>query len=277
MSRYSLSTERLLSLIPTPLRSDSLIRLLMRLLVPVSYVHMLFTLYREKKEYRLSHTGQVFSLTQVICEFCGNDGCYITDGSYIDEVMVPYDGDGELANFQIWIPADASVTPAVTVPYTGMSQTEQSDFIVHLPAEQYGQTDDSSLRALINEYKLAGKMYGIVYDGVDVERYSFEWGGDVCVKAEEPAQDSYNFEWSGDVCVLDATFGFAWSDPLCVRREIPEPYTFTWSGGVCVKREIPEPYTFAWSGGVCVKREITEPYTFTWNKGICVLTEIKAT
>lgn len=253
MSRYSLSTERLLSLIPTPLRSDSLIRLLMRLLVPVSYVHMLFTLFRKKKEYRLAHTSQVFSLTQVICEFCANDGCYITDGSYIDEVMVPYDGGGELANFQVWIPADASVTPAVTVPCTGMSQTEQSDFIVHLPAELYGQTDESSLRSLINEYKLAGKMYGIVYDDVIIETYSFAWSEAVCVKIEEQAPESYSFEWSGNVCVLDAIYTFAWSGPFCVRREIPEPYSYAWSNPMCIKLEVVIPHTYQWSEAVCVK------------------------
>lgn len=257
MSRYSLSTERLLSLIPTPVRGDGMVRLMMRLLSPVAHVHSLFTVFREKKEYRLAHTGQVFSLEQVIRDFCANDGCYITDGSYIDEVMVPYDGAGELANFQVWIPADASVTPAATVPYSGLIQTAQNDFVVHLPQELCGAVDESALRALINEYKLAGKMYGIVYDDVTVETYSFAWTNPVCQRAEQPAAESFAYSWSDPVCVLDATYSYMWSGGVCVKREIPEPYTFAWSGSVCVKREITEPYTFAWSEGVCVKVDNT--------------------
>lgn len=239
MSRYSLSTERLLSLVPTPVRGDGMVRLMMRLLSPVAHVHSLFTVFREKKEYRLSHTGQVFSLEQVIRDFCANDGCYITDGSYIDEVMVPYDGGGELANFQVWIPADASVTPAVTVPHTGMSQTEQDDFIVHLPQELHGRVDEDSLRAVIDGYRLAGKTYGIVYDGVVVETYGFAWSEEVCVKAEEQAPEAYGYEWGDGVCVLAATYTFAWSEGVCVQTlaETTEPYTCQWKDGVCVQTD----------------------------------------
>ena len=257
MSRYSLSTERLLSLIPTPLRSDSLVRLMMRLLTPVSYIHMLFTLFREKKEYRLAHTSQVFSLTQVICEFCGNNGCYIADGDYIDEVMIPHSGSGELVNYQAEIPSDVSVTPAVTVPYNGLMQTAQNDFVVHLPQELYGSVNESALRTLINEYKLAGKFYGIVYDDVTVEPYSFAWTNHVCQQVEQPVVESFSYSWSGPVCALDATYSYVWSGGVCVKLEITEPYSYVWSEGICIKLEITEPYSYVWSKGICVKTEIT--------------------
>lgn len=238
MSRYSLSTERLLSLIPTPLRSDSLVRLLMRLLAPVSYIHMLFTLFRKKKEYRLAHTGQMLSLTQVVCEFCANDRCYITDGSYISEVMVSYDGGGDLVNYQTQIPSDMSVTPTVMVPYSGVMQTAQNDFVVHLPHELHGVIDENALRALINEYKIAGKFYGIIYDDVTVELYSFAWTNHVCQQVEQPVAESFSYSWSGPVCALDATYSYAWSGGVCVKLEITEPYSYVWSKGICVKTEI---------------------------------------
>lgn len=259
MNRYSLSTERLLSLIPISLRSGNLVWLMKRLLAPLSYIHMLFTLYRRRKEYRLAHSSQVFSLTQVICEFCGDDGCFIAAGDYITEVMIPYNGGGDLANYQTEIPSDQSVTPAVTVPYSGMMQTAQNDFVVHLPQELHGAVDESALRALINEYKLAGKFYAIIYDDVTVETYSFAWTNYVCQQVKQPVPETYSYSWGNPVCVLD------------------EIYTFAWNGLVCVKREIPEPHSFAWSNIVCVKLEITEPYSYVWGNSICVKTAVLGT
>lgn len=238
MNRYSLSTERLLSLIPVSLRSGNLVWLMKRLLTPLSYIHMLFTLYRMKKEYRLAHSSQVFSLTQVICEFCGDDGCYISDGNYITEVMIPYNGGGDLANYQVGIPSGASVTPAVTVPYSGMMQTAQNDFVVHLPQELHGAVDESALRALINEYKLAGKFYGIIYDDVTVETYGFAWTNHVCQLVEQPVVETFAYSWGSPVCVLDEVFTFAWSNIVCVKREIPEPYSYVWSNNICVKTAV---------------------------------------
>ena len=184
----------------------------------------------------------MLSLTQVVCEFCANDRCYITDGSYISEVMVSYDGGGDLVNYQTQIPSDMSVTPTVTVPYSGVMQTAQNDFVVHLPQELYGLVDENALRMLINEYKLAGKFYGIVYDDVTVELYSFAWTNHVCQQVEQPVVESFSYSWSGGVCV---------------KLEITEPYSYVWSKGICVKLEITEPYSYVWSKGICVKTEIT--------------------
>ena len=164
MSKYDFTSYRLLSLVPTVLRKPIMVKILQCLLNPVSCLYMMFTSFREKKEYRLSHTGQVFSLSQVVCDFCGNNECYITDGEYIDEVIIPYADKGELANYQTEIPVDDSITPAVMVPYIGMMQTQQNDFVVHLPQDLQDTIDEGALCALIDEYKLAGKMYSIVYD-----------------------------------------------------------------------------------------------------------------
>ena len=165
MSKYGFTSDGLLSLLPISLRKPNLVCLLRRLLVPVSHVHSEFLSFKEKKEYRLSHSGQVFSLTQVICDFLDNSGCYITDGSYIDEVMIPYDGTGELINYQVFITYDSEVTPYLMIPYAGFGQILQADFIVHLPAELAGENMKvAALRQLIDEYKLAGKFYDIVFD-----------------------------------------------------------------------------------------------------------------
>lgn len=232
MSKYDFSSDGLLSLLPTSLRRPRLIGLMRRLLVPVSFMHAAFMSYKEKKEYRLSHTGQVFSLTQVVCDFCDNSGCYITDGSYIDEVMLPYSGEGELINHQVGLPYDSSVTPALMVPWEGFGHTGQADFIVHLPAELAGgRINLAALRQLIDEYKLAGKFYNIVFDGVEPDIYSFGWSDGVCqqVKAN---YNEYNFKWSQPVCEQTGAFSFAWSGAVCV---LEGAYSFAWSDAVCAQ------------------------------------------
>lgn len=268
MSKYSLSTERLLSLVPISLRKTNLMCLLRCLLNPVSYLHMEFTIFREKKEYRLSHTGQVYSLTQVVCDYCGDDRCTITDGTYIEEVFVPSNAQGELINFQVSFPSDNAVEQQVWVPSEGMSHVQQADFKVCLPQSLYGAVDELGLRAIIDEYKLAGKQYVIVYENMTVEYYSFEWSNGVCALELEPVVETYNFEWKRLICVLDKTYDFAWSNLVCVRDC---DYTFAWSNVVCAKKYTTEHYEFSWSNLICTKQaEAVKPYTFAWSSAVCV-------
>jgi len=234
MSRYSLTIGRMLSLVPTAMRKPNLLGFMGCVLAPVAYVHALFTAYRQGKEYRLAHTGQVYSLSQVVRDFCDDDGCHITDGTYIEEVPVPYDAEGELANYQVWVPCDGGVPPAVIVPSVGLGAVAQDDFIVHLTQELYGEVDEDSLRAVIDEYKLAGKFYGIVYDGIVVETYSFAWTNHVCQLVEQPAAETFAYSWDGPVCVQVPGYSYGWSNPVCVQYE-SSPYLYAWINPVCVK------------------------------------------
>lgn len=232
MSKYDFSSDGLLSLVPMALRKPYMIKLLKCLLVPVTYIHQTLTSYMNEKEYRLSHSGQVYALTQVVCDFCRNNGCYITDGSYIDEVMIPYDGDGELIHYQTGLPYDADTTPQLIVPYSGFGHIEQADFIIHLPAElAEGHIYVNALRQLVDEYKLAGKFYDIVFDGVETETYAFRWSAPIC-QTVEVSDDEYDFQWSEPVCVQEEQYGFKWSSPVCVQEE---QYSFAWSDTVCVE------------------------------------------
>ena len=266
MSKYSLSIERLLSLLPVSLRKANNVSLASCLLNPVSYLHMMFTLYREKKEYRLAHNGQVFSLTKVICDYCGNDGCYITDGTYIEEVFLPTNAEGELIHHQVSFPTDGSVSPQVWVPSGGMSQIQQADFIVHLPSSLFGNIDEAGLRSLIDEYKLAGKQYTIVYDDVDIEHYEYAWTNDVCALEPEPVVEVYNYEWTNLICVLEESYSYRWTNLVCVRDY---DYTFAWSNAICAKKYTDDRYTSSWSNAVCVKVS-EEPYKYGWSNTVCV-------
>ena len=164
MNRYRLNIEVLCSMVPFALRKVRLLSLLQVLVYPISAIHRSFLNFCKEKNKRLNYTGQVFSLAKAVNEYCENEKCFITDGEYLEETMLPYDGAGELANHQVHIPFNNRTEPQVYVLYEGFSHVAQNDFIVHLPAELNGKIDESGLRTIIDEYKIAGKMYNIVYN-----------------------------------------------------------------------------------------------------------------
>jgi hypothetical protein len=242
MSKYSLDTDRLLTLLPLSLRQLRLMVLIRALLSPVQWLHTAFTTFRTSKEYRLDHTGQVFSLEQVICDFCDNDGCYITDGELRNEIFVPYSGIADLMNYQMLLPYDGEVEDPVCIHYEGDGFEQYADFIVHLPAALYGNIDEASLCALIDEYKLAGKFYSILYDDIVHEVYSYEWTNEICVQ-QLAFEIPYAFEWSREVCIrqLVEVYSFGWSIEACVRiQEQETDYTFSWSSEVCTQESTDE-------------------------------------
>ena len=163
MSKYNFNIADFFSLIPAMLRKARLISLLSVLLRPLEYLHRLFIQFKDKIQNHWKYSGQVFSLQKAIIEYCDNDRCYITDGEYFKEFLVPYNNDGRLANYQVDVPYDDTSEPQVNVLYAGFSQVEQNDFIVHIPAELEGKIDEIGLRTLIDSYKIAGKFYKIIY------------------------------------------------------------------------------------------------------------------
>lgn len=164
MSKYNFNIAGFFSLIPAMLRKTKLIYLLTALLRPLEYLHRLFIQFKDKIQNHWKYSGQVFSLQKAIREYCDDNRCYITDGEYLKEFFVPYDGDERLVNYQTDVPYDRTVEPQVNVLYEGFSQIEQSDFIVHLPAILKNEIDEVGLRMLIDSYKIAGKFYKIVYE-----------------------------------------------------------------------------------------------------------------
>ena len=163
MSKYSFNIAGFFNLIPAMLGKIRLMTLLHILLRPLECLYGWFVEFKEKTTNRWKYSGQVFSLQKAIREYCDDNKCYITDGEYFKEFLVPYNNDGRLANYQVDVPYDGTVEQQVNVLYAGFSQVEQNDFIVHIPAELEGKIDEIGLRTLIDSYKIAGKFYKIVY------------------------------------------------------------------------------------------------------------------
>lgn len=225
MSRYSFDVEELMNHLPSIMimrwKMDSRLHALLSvLLLPFIYINKKFLSYQQDKTYRLDHNGQVYSLEKIIREHCGNRKCRITDGEYVDETMIPYHGNDVLANYQVDVPYDGDVDSQVNVMYSGFGQIAQNDFIVHLPKELYGKVDESALKAKIDEYKIAGKSYDIIYDDVIVETYGFRWMDPICVQSEI-VNEIHNFRWTDPICVQaeNLPLRFRWMDPICVQKE----------------------------------------------------------
>ena len=163
MNRYSYRTEGFLKLLPGCLKGRRMSFLLEILLSPLKYIYSIFVRFKDEKLKRLSHNGQVYSLRKIIREYCGDERCEITDGEYVNEIMMPYGAEGRLVNYQVNVPYDGNVNPQVNVTYAGLGQIRQNDFIVRLPEELQGDIDEAGLRAMIDGYKIAGKEYEIIY------------------------------------------------------------------------------------------------------------------
>ena len=165
MSKYNFNISTFHELLPSVMKDRvRLVGLTDILLSPLRRSYSEFLEYMSEKTYRLEHTGQVYSLERLIRDHCGDEGCRITDGKYVDETMVPYDGSESLANYQVDVPYDGGVEPQVAVAYAGYGQAEMADFIVHLPGSLSGAVDEAQLRSLIDGYKVAGKSYSITYE-----------------------------------------------------------------------------------------------------------------
>ena len=150
MSKYDLNTETFLTLLPHALRKPRVMSLVRVLLAPVAQLHASFLRFKTTKDYRLEHSGQVFSLEQVVCDFCNNSGCYITDGEIDTEVLIPFDATADMANYQRFLPYDSTPEPQLLIRYEGRGFDTYADFIVHLPSALHGQIDEPALCTLID-------------------------------------------------------------------------------------------------------------------------------
>lgn len=164
MNRYRFDIREILFLVPSLLQKDKLQMLLHKLLIPLSRMHSSFCKYMNSKRSGFEYSGRVYDLQRYVKEFCDNDGCYISDGGYKEEVFVPYNGTENLANYNVGIPYDNNVDPQVNILYAGYGQIAQTDFVIHLPKELRGNIDERKLRSEIDKYKIAGKFYTIVYE-----------------------------------------------------------------------------------------------------------------
>ena|ERR1035437_386363 len=141
-------------LLPTFMRSASVVELFRILVLPFSFVQGLFFAYRAKNLYNLNHNGQVCHLRAVL-----NDAFPIRIQSFQIEDTLGDSGvwlfarDEDLIYQQLVIPDQ----PECILLYDEETMTKFADFVVKIPSELESFDNMNMIRALVNTYKLISK------------------------------------------------------------------------------------------------------------------------
>lgn len=165
MGKYDIDMKRLaVLLLPTALRQPRLTALAQVFVAPLSGLHRRLTDYRDAKDYRLRHNGQVCHLRAVL-----NDR--------FDPVLRRIRIDEEETSdvtLRLYLRSESRFTRIksrgdagqVVLYRRGFGGTGGLDFWVQLPTALQGTVSEAELRAVTNQYKLASKRYGITYTDI---------------------------------------------------------------------------------------------------------------
>lgn len=161
MSFYDLKIKRLaLLLLPTAYRKPLIAAFVQSMAQGVNIVYGNFMRWRQNKQYRLSHNGQVCYLRAVL-----NDQfdpierrITITDTTANMDLLILYCRDIDMAALVPSRGADNSMTL-----YRRGSDDSGYDFWVNIPIALYNTVDMERLKAIVSTYKLASKRFSINY------------------------------------------------------------------------------------------------------------------
>lgn len=168
IGRYAINFDTLSRMmLPFSLRKKRMVNLLYCIHAPIRSMYAQMMSFRTEKEYRMRHSGQVFSLEKVLNDASPIQGIFITDGIYTENILIPADGSSAYASYQVYASPDAEDETQTYIP-AGLITTETAyDFIIHLPvalqASLYADVRNR-LTALADIYKIAGKKYEIAFD-----------------------------------------------------------------------------------------------------------------
>ncbi len=157
MGYYDVNYDRLVwQLLPVRLRKVVTYAWLKVLVAPVKYMQGLFLAFRRGNLYKLQHNGQVCYLEAVL-----NDSfdpiarrIYISDPPYVDPKYIYR--ENELKPLPVY-----RISEALPVYIYASSElfTESTAFIVNVPSAV--SFDPARMKALIDLYKLVGRIYTI--------------------------------------------------------------------------------------------------------------------
>jgi hypothetical protein len=144
-------------LLPTFMRSASVVELFKVLSVPFSHVQDAFFANRDKNLYNLHHNGQICHLRAVLNDAFQNrtKSFLIEDAEDTGVWQYAKDepADDEFLSDQFIIPD----VPDYVLIYDEETMTKFADFTVKIPAELDGIDNINLIRALVNQYKLISK------------------------------------------------------------------------------------------------------------------------
>lgn len=156
MKLFPLNITKLgISLLPTMMRSASVVEWVRILLFPLQTVQTAFFSNRDKNMYLLSHKGQVCRLRKVLNDAFPTRTKDFEIVDAVDTGMWKYAYDEVDENlYKHLIVRDQ---PAAIEIWDEETMTKFADFIVRVPIDLDGVDNMNVIRALVNTYKLASK------------------------------------------------------------------------------------------------------------------------
>lgn len=156
MSIFNIDYTKLaVQLLPSRLRLPGMKAFALVLIAPVRSLYGRFQGFRDDALYELRHNGQVCHLEGALNDMFDNTArrIYIEDGDTIDAITLFI--EEEEKPVALYVESEAS--PVYF--YTDEELTTGGSFVVKVP--DILAFDPNRMRALVNKYKLAGKLYEI--------------------------------------------------------------------------------------------------------------------
>lgn len=166
-NKYSVDWYKLaVQLLPYSLRHESVTNFIYAFISPLNTVYKAFKNFKQLKEYEVKHNGSVVLLEKLLRDFYDTDNIRITDGEVYDETYITYSNREYEINYQQYI-GNGSTREEL---YIGNDYSQlYSHFVIHMPRE-YKENEvlykhgEAGLRKIVDKYKLAGKVYKVIYD-----------------------------------------------------------------------------------------------------------------
>ncbi len=164
MSKFDVDYKKLSTLLlPMCMRRERIMALAQTVIAGVRVLNTEFAKFRSDQEYRLTHNGQTCYLRAVL-----NDtfdpilrGITITENeSNEDNGIVLY--KEETGKFHM-LPNYAETGNASTLYRYGYNGVLRYGFWINIPAYLDGKDIEARVRAVANQYKLAGMRFGITH------------------------------------------------------------------------------------------------------------------
>ena len=161
MTRYDIDYKKLaLNITPIKLRNQLYMAFQYLVVSPISRLAKMFDTYRTDTNYRLHHNGQVCYLRAVLNDLFDSTlrRIQIEDLAPQRELVI-WKRD---QNKPIMI-LERSSGNAIIVSKRGFGGADGYDFVVICPLALRGVIDETRMRAVLDQYKLASKRYTITY------------------------------------------------------------------------------------------------------------------
>jgi hypothetical protein len=252
--------KALIMLVPVKLRKPKTlawITVLSSLIVSLKEQTVLF---RSNTLYNLNHNSQVASIEHLLNDIfnSGNPGIFITDPFFKPQTYLYNKREARPALYL----KNASEASDPNYLHNRSTFYPSVNFIVWVP--DFVVFDESRMRGLINNVKLAGKNYEI---RVFSTHYFLEWSDKTCVQTGH----SFEIRWLSRVCnVVYSGFEIEWSDRVCVRAEPGGIFEIKWTDRACVQIDGTITYEIKWADRVCVQADVTQYYEVKWSDQVCV-------